>query len=138
MSEATLGHSFPNATDESTAPPIRRSGPRSGDSVTDPTALTHADVAEDTVIIHVVEAVVVKPGDRVLIRVDPGTHPDELAAFAGQLRQHFPGGVVTIVRAEQLVHIPGATLESEARPLAPLPDAVALDRLPMTDDDLGA
>lgn len=98
----------------------------------DPVVVDDAPAEVDAPVVHVAEGIVVRPGDRVLIRVSPDTHPDDLWSIGVKLRERFPDGEVTVVAADQLVHIPAATLEDAARPLAPLPDAVAFDRVDPT------
>jgi hypothetical protein len=55
------------------------------------------------------EGLVVRPGDKLLVRVDPaaiwnGTRVEELAS---QLRECFPGTEVTVVAAAQLAVVRG-------------------------------
>jgi len=58
--------------------------------------------------IHFVETLVVKPGDRVLLRVDPADVPQELANQLGQrLREHYPDVEFTVLAVPgQLAVIP--------------------------------
>ena len=53
------------------------------------------------------EGLVVRPGDKLLIRVRPDTRPDQLERFADQLRERFPEAEITVVAADQLAVVRG-------------------------------
>lgn len=53
------------------------------------------------------EALVVRPGDKLLIRVRPDTYPEDLAALLDKLKQRFPEVEITAVGAEQLAVVRG-------------------------------
>jgi hypothetical protein len=63
-----------------------------------PKTLTEPDLA------GVQEGLIVRPGDKLLIRVDPAAiwNATRVEELAGQLRERFPGVEVTVVAAEQL------------------------------------
>lgn len=48
------------------------------------------------------EGLIVRPGDKLLIRVRPDSYPEELAALLDKLQQRFPEVEITVVGAEQL------------------------------------
>jgi len=87
--------------------------------------IEYDDPAKWTPTIQVAEAVVVNPGDRVLIRVDPATPAEDVARFKSALRQHFPGSMVVIVAAHDMAVVRAAALDDPARPLVDTRDAHA-------------
>jgi hypothetical protein len=70
----------------------------------------------------IAEALVVNPGDTLIIRVpaDTGRHAAEV--LKAEMRQHLPGTVVIVLPAEQLAVVRGPKLDNPARPLVDLPD----------------
>jgi hypothetical protein len=56
---------------------------------------------------QVQEALVVRPGDKLLVRVAPSVDPDVAAAVGRQLRERFSGVEVTVVAAEQFAVVRG-------------------------------
>lgn len=107
-------------------------------------AVADAAADDDSTLFRIAHAVVVKPGDRVLIRVNPATSDAQLEAFRSELRPIFPGSLVTVIAANDMVVVPATTLETEARPLVdppdgrpPLPESVPFHRCIKPGDDYG-
>jgi hypothetical protein len=48
------------------------------------------------------EGLVIRPGDKLLIRVRSDSSPDQVERFLGLLKRRFPEVEVTVVAAEQL------------------------------------
>jgi hypothetical protein len=53
-------------------------------------------------LLEVQEGLVVRPGDKLLVRVRPDSLPEAIKRFADHLKERFPEAEVTVVAAEQL------------------------------------
>jgi hypothetical protein len=51
------------------------------------------------------EALVIRPGDKLLVRVQPSTDPEQIRRFTDRLKERFPTNEITVVAAEQLAVI---------------------------------
>ena len=55
-----------------------------------------------TETLEVQEALVVRPGDKLLVRLRPDAHRGHIEKLADALRERFPETEITVITAEQL------------------------------------
>jgi hypothetical protein len=72
--------------------------------------------------VHVVEGLVVKPGDRLLVTMANLAGEALIKEIRSALQAAFPGTVLVILVGATAVQQPGAQLDDPAGPLVPLSD----------------
>jgi len=72
--------------------------------------------ADDSLTVRIVEGLALRPGDRLVIRVNPQNR-DDLQDFSRAVRRALPGVTVIVLAVDQMAVVPSPALDDPARRL---------------------